>query len=146
MRYHHPSRTRRIAKWTGLVVCVVVVVAWAVSLVITLGYGVPPWLFGIGEGAVAATHADSTGDEYADIRGFLFDGWVRPPVLLPSVNRRLCYTTMTVPLWIPLLPLSVGTAWLWCRDRKPPPGYCQRCGYDLTGNTSGVCPECGEGV
>jgi hypothetical protein len=22
-------------------------------------------------------------------------------------------------------------------------GLCQRCAYDLTGNTSGVCPECG---
>ena len=22
-------------------------------------------------------------------------------------------------------------------------GQCPRCGYDLTGNTSGVCPECG---
>lgn len=25
------------------------------------------------------------------------------------------------------------------------PGQC-RCGYDLTGNTSGVCPECGAAV
>lgn len=23
------------------------------------------------------------------------------------------------------------------------PGYCNRCGYDLTGNASAVCPECG---
>ncbi len=27
--------------------------------------------------------------------------------------------------------------------RKHPPGHCQRCGYNLTGNTSGTCPECG---
>jgi len=25
-------------------------------------------------------------------------------------------------------------------------GYCCRCGYDLTGNISGVCPECGKPV
>lgn len=25
----------------------------------------------------------------------------------------------------------------------PPPGCCAHCGYDLTGNTSGRCPECG---
>lgn len=25
-----------------------------------------------------------------------------------------------------------------------PPGFCNRCGYNLTGNASGVCPECGE--
>ena len=35
------------------------------------------------------------------------------------------------------------------RDRweglfRPPPGHCQKCGYDLTGNVSGRCPECGE--
>ena len=24
----------------------------------------------------------------------------------------------------------------------PPPGHCRRCGYNLTGNESGVCPEC----
>jgi predicted amidophosphoribosyltransferase len=29
------------------------------------------------------------------------------------------------------------------RDRRPKPGHCQHCGYDLTCNTSGVCPECG---
>jgi hypothetical protein len=23
-------------------------------------------------------------------------------------------------------------------------GQCERCGYDLRGNVSGVCPECGE--
>jgi hypothetical protein len=24
-----------------------------------------------------------------------------------------------------------------------PPGHCRRCGYNLTGNVSGACPECG---
>jgi len=24
-----------------------------------------------------------------------------------------------------------------------PPGHCKKCGYNLTGNTSGVCSECG---
>ena len=27
--------------------------------------------------------------------------------------------------------------------RRQQPGHCVRCAYDLTGNTSGVCPECG---
>ena len=29
--------------------------------------------------------------------------------------------------------------------KKPGPGHCP-CGYDLTGNVSGVCPECGTGI
>jgi hypothetical protein len=27
---------------------------------------------------------------------------------------------------------------------EPRPGHCPHCGYDLTGNVSGVCPECGQ--
>lgn len=27
-----------------------------------------------------------------------------------------------------------------------PHGHCRKCGYNLTGNTSGICPECGEHV
>ena len=27
--------------------------------------------------------------------------------------------------------------------RVPSPGYCVNCEYNLTGNESGVCPECG---
>ena len=33
---------------------------------------------------------------------------------------------------------------LWRQDReKLQPGKCRQCGYDLTGNVSGRCPECG---
>jgi len=33
--------------------------------------------------------------------------------------------------------------WDW-RTPAPPSGHCTKCGYDLTGNVSGRCPECGE--
>lgn len=58
------------------------------------------------------------------------------------------YTTGTwgfvLPLWIPLL-LSGGPAGLlwWLDSRRPRRGRCVNCGYDLTGNVSGTCPECG---
>ena len=33
---------------------------------------------------------------------------------------------------------------IWLRFRRhTPPGFCARCRNNLTGNTSGVCPECG---
>lgn len=51
---------------------------------------------------------------------------------------------VVVPIWIPLSLAAFPTALLWRRKRGPLPGRC-RCGYDLTGNVSGVCPECGTG-
>ncbi len=36
--------------------------------------------------------------------------------------------------------------WFYPRRRRFPPGHCRQCGYDLTGSTSGACPECGERV
>jgi hypothetical protein len=30
------------------------------------------------------------------------------------------------------------------RNRLARPGYCVACGYNLTANVSGVCPECGK--
>jgi hypothetical protein len=43
------------------------------------------------------------------------------------------------PLW--------GGLWAWLHVRRynrlRPPWSCSNCGYDLTGNASGTCPECG---
>ncbi|HEY8749907.1 MAG TPA: hypothetical protein VIM11_18125 [Tepidisphaeraceae bacterium] len=36
--------------------------------------------------------------------------------------------------------------WLFTRRRKRRTGTCEMCGYDLTGNASGVCPECGAAI
>jgi hypothetical protein len=54
-----------------------------------------------------------------------------------------------VPLWplavlllaYPTLAFIRGPLRRWRRRKR---GLCIHCGYDLTGNTSGVCPECGE--
>lgn len=51
-----------------------------------------------------------------------------------------------------LVVISLG--WLFCvlgivsltasrLSRRPRRGHCRKCDYDLTGNTSGICPECG---
>ena len=47
------------------------------------------------------------------------------------------------PLWYPVVLFAIPAAVLWLRDhRAVEPGHCPRCGYNLTGNESGVCPEC----
>jgi hypothetical protein len=42
--------------------------------------------------------------------------------------------------------LAAYTGYLWWRDRPPPEGHCRVCAYDLRGNVSGRCPECGTAV
>jgi hypothetical protein len=50
-----------------------------------------------------------------------------------------------------LVPLAIGLAISWCGTcvglhpwrRIRLPGRCRKCGYNLSGNVSGVCPECG---
>jgi hypothetical protein len=52
-----------------------------------------------------------------------------------------------IPLWPPAAATFVMPA-LWCigrirKHRRSKKGHCRICGYDLTGNQSGTCPECG---
>src|SRR5262245_34864731 len=48
-------------------------------------------------------------------------------------------TELVVPAWWPAAIAIPLTAILWYRDRRSPSG-CAKCGYDLTGNTTGICP------
>jgi hypothetical protein len=78
--------------------------------------------------------------------------------LLPTSRERIVYSgdsgflLASKCVYVPLRSLAllilvvVGstTAVLWYLDwRRPRPGYCERCGYDLRANVSGRCPECG---
>jgi hypothetical protein len=50
--------------------------------------------------------------------------------------------------WLPIL-LAVPAPAVWLRRRRRErrrfrAGLCGACGYDLTGNVTGVCPECGQ--
>lgn len=49
-----------------------------------------------------------------------------------------------IPLWLPI-GVAASVAYVALRRlRRHRPGHCPNCRYDLTGNRSGVCPECGE--
>jgi hypothetical protein len=54
---------------------------------------------------------------------------------------------ITIPDWLPtvlfaFLPTRYAVL-AWLKSRRFGVGQCSFCGYSLTGNTSGVCPECG---
>jgi hypothetical protein len=72
------------------------------------------------------------------------DVWhVRDPKHIQAGGAVMPVTRYILPLWIPFILVAVPTVLLWRRDRRIPPGHCRKCRYDLTGNTSGICPECG---
>ena len=67
---------------------------------------------------------------------------------------RVVVRSAVVPLWMlalllgfyPAALLAGGALGTCRRRRRREKGLCAGCGYDLTGNVSGVCPECGEKV
>jgi hypothetical protein len=149
------SKTRRVLKRAGTAYCVAVFS----TAVITIW--VRP-VFGFGYGYVAARHGNlavvwSAADDA--LRGTRFStglNFAAPParfqLLLPTIRQVRPRTSVSPPRvdWFILLPfwllLAVGvvpTARLWLRNGPYPRGCCHKCGYNLTGNVSGVCPECG---
>lgn len=44
---------------------------------------------------------------------------------------------------IPLVLALLMVISVWHERRRRCQGRCLKCGYNLTGNLSGVCPECG---
>ncbi|UCE59849.1 MAG: hypothetical protein JSU63_20695 [Phycisphaerales bacterium] len=58
------------------------------------------------------------------------------------------YGETDASLFIGGIALAYGIFGFWRARRMPlpsvyPPGHCRKCGYDMTGNLSGNCPECG---
>ena len=62
------------------------------------------------------------------------------------------HRAIALPWWYLLLlvagatPLERFAKWLWIKrrsERRRRAGLCPSCGYNLTGNVSSVCPECG---
>jgi hypothetical protein len=52
--------------------------------------------------------------------------------------------SVRIPLAPIVLLVAIPTGFAWWRERRSiPPGHCRQCGYDLTGNLSGQCSECG---
>lgn len=68
-----------------------------------------------------------------------------PEFLDRIVPMGATYTVSIVflPLWIPMLIAGAAIAYFHRKGRLPNTGHCIKCGYNLNGNRSGVCPECG---
>jgi hypothetical protein len=66
------------------------------------------------------------------------------PSIYPYSSGGMTGYNIQLPLWSLFVLSLIPTAIVWYDDRRrSPAGHCMTCGYDLTGNTTGVCPECG---
>ncbi len=138
------SRTRRALKWIATGLCVIIVVIWLVSTHWTISYTATARGYGVSLGSLELV--DITHPEV--VRGWLVFRHPKQGLIhWPRTVHASWGTSTMVPLWLFFVPVALPTATLWWLDRRRyPPGHCQKCGYDLTGNVSGRCPECGSSL
>jgi hypothetical protein len=164
------STLRKVGKWAGLAVCLLVLGVGAASFArgrsCTLCDRPRVWV-AVADGAIAVYWETWREPPEAAGRRMFYHPPVNPAVVgrilrfmflggdnqagcatrLPTIDCDSAGGLVILPLWLPLVVATVLTATLRWRDRRRiPPGHCGQCGYNLTGNVSGVCPECGTAV
>ena len=83
-----------------------------------------------------------------DIPHMMLPGEFTRPASVMTL-RNVCFVRIDIPMCIfPALLLTFPTiAFIrgpYRRHRRRKKGLCLKCGYNLTGNISGICPECGK--
>ncbi len=135
-------RKRRILKWIGFVLCGAIGILWALSLSTRIRYsGGDTWYVRTHPGGILVeryTFSEAQGWEYGDYcsESYRHVWW-------PFRGRTSSQTEyLGCPFWLTLMPTAIVTL-LLCRFDQRNQSGCMNCGYNLTGNVSGVCPECG---
>ncbi len=147
----------RVRKWvSGILVLMFFSTAalWAASYM-RFYYRMPSALFYAQTGGVqiqlVSTPWEQNPDSVAYRRGWTHTGYRGLTTRWwPSHRRGAGFSLTYIPLWIPTV-LFAGTFVYVYRPyrrykHRKRHGLCLSCGYNLTGNESGTCPECGTGV
>ena len=145
------GRLRRVLKWSGTVASLLVAAAFGASIWRNIWWISADWQHEVELRYGAVWYCSpSTWSAASHRPGEPGPGWT---VWKYAGRWRVHWLDLgghrpiILPLWIPFVVLALPTAFLWWRDRRrTPPGHCQTCGYNLTGNVSGICPECGTPV
>ena len=154
------QRLRGTCKWGGVTLCVLLFALWFASRWCLVSYRRDPSTgFGVyirafwgrlNFGVISAsssprTQADvsiglefsASSDASSRWNWWIFDAYYR------SGND----CAIDICLWLPFLLIALPTGFLFWSDHRRRmrggAGCCQKCGYNLTGNTTGKCPECG---
>lgn len=168
------SKRRPRLKWTLFSLTMFLIVLWGTSLVIYAGHLSGRWRVRMDYGVIFASCYFGPEYQIKDIvfRGYrlgptthggpaahwgfqsqfpyraTLKTWY-PRYSTPSQRNipGVWSLEMQMPFWLLVLLTGIPTAYLFWKDRrKKGPGFCGQCGYDLKGNVSGKCPECGKEV
>lgn len=146
-------RLLKIAKWTALTLFVVSLAAWVAAVNYLCAYLFCGTFVGTDNGYYVIGSLPSEPPQlpwpfvsdskwprtmWFNERAYDSRSWLRATIsYIPEGSM------VGIPAWYPIVPLLLATIVLFYADRRRiPPGHC-RCGYNLTGNTTGRCPECG---
>jgi len=147
-------RWRRRLRWIGTTLCALILITWGVSAGAMVArnqwFGDTYIKTGTAHGFVVCQWHRSTKDSLSTHPNTGWDmhrcpneldfGFEMPYIEILGLDRGW----LALPCWLLLLIFGIPTGLLWTfRERDLPPNACEHCGYDLTGNVSGRCPECG---
>jgi len=105
---------------------------------------IPRWLFRASQSHDTQYPLELDHGDRGDLRR---RGYASESQTMYGPRSIIAWTTLILPHWfvvIVTLPLPLLYASRIVHRRLPRcPGLCRSCGYDLQGNVSGICPECG---
>ena len=131
-------RRRRMWRFvgrSGFAVACISLVLFGLNSRWEFGYQGGRLVFGVSQGFVVVGAGGNRNPRWIWQRSRLSERW-----FLPDLSEVVFF-----PLtYVALSGAAFGFVG-WIRGRRKPPhhGLCQACSYDLTGNESGTCPECG---
>ncbi|MCA9253067.1 MAG: hypothetical protein KDA54_18215 [Phycisphaerales bacterium] len=133
---------RRFALRGGLAGALLCVCLFVLTRYVAFGFASPYFAVAASEGAIGFGYVNS--HSRIDVPGFFLEEFSRPSKTRwwAEVFADKGSGWLILPLWVFLLPCLIAVIFAW---RSKPIGLnaCKHCDYDLTGNESGICPECG---
>ncbi|UCE61576.1 MAG: hypothetical protein JSU63_07460 [Phycisphaerales bacterium] len=142
------SRFTIALKWCGLALSAFVLLLWLVSIAAYVRLPFAPrlaWAVG-GGNLIRQTGVDFEGKPLALTVRWAWSGVTAGEFGSSSASwgRGRTANATYCAIWPALIALVLPAVILWVGyPKRYPAGSCQKCGYDLTGNVSRICPECG---